>query len=551
MTNIELAELIFPNINKTPLDYEKLYPERNLKEGNIVTRFAPSPTGFIHMGSLLTTFIARKVVDDNGGVFFLRIEDTDQERTVENGIRGILKDLEDFDIKIDEGMILSNEEIGNYGPYIQSQRKDIYQAYVKYLISIGVAYPCFCSKEELNLLREEQANKKERIGYYGSYAKCRDLTNKELKNKILNKESYTIRLKSTGDYNKKIKFKDLVRGEIEFPENDLDIILLKEDGLPTYHLAHVIDDHLMRTTHVLRGEEWLSSVPVHLELFRIFNFKLPKFAHLGLLMKIDPETGVRRKLSKRKDKEAAVSYYYQQGIPIEVVKLYLLTIANSNFEEYYNQNLDVNKFKFDFKKISLSGSLFDLEKLLNISKNYLSRLSAQELFNKLDVYTREFDTEFNKLINKYQDYTINILNIEREIKKPRKDFNSLSEIKNHIWYMYDELFKDLNYDFQTINDSTEINLILNEYLKYYRENDSQEEWFEKIKDLSGKLGYAKDIKIYKENPHNYKGHVGDIAMVLRIVLTSKSMTPNLYDIMKLLGKNRIKERINILINKKS
>lgn len=551
MTNIELAELIFPNINKTPLDYEKLYPERNLKEGNIVTRFAPSPTGFIHMGSLLTTFIARKVVDDNGGVFFLRIEDTDQERTVENGIRGILKDLEDFDIKIDEGMILSNEEIGNYGPYIQSQRKDIYQAYVKYLISIGVAYPCFCSKEELNLLREEQANKKERIGYYGSYAKCRDLTNEELKNKILNKESYTIRLKSTGDYNKKIKFKDLVRGEIEFPENDLDIILLKEDGLPTYHLAHVIDDHLMRTTHVLRGEEWLSSVPVHLELFRIFNFKLPKFAHLGLLMKIDPETGVRRKLSKRKDKEAAVSYYYQQGIPIEVVKLYLLTIANSNFEEYYNQNLDVNKFKFDFKKISLSGSLFDLEKLLNISKNYLSRLSAQELFNKLDVYTREFDTEFNKLINKYQDYTVNILNIEREIKKPRKDFNSLSEIKNHIWYMYDELFKDLNYDFQTINDSTEINLILNEYLKYYRENDSQEEWFEKIKELSGKLGYAKDIKIYKENPHNYKGHVGDIAMALRVALTSKSMTPNLYDIMKLLGKNRIKERINILINKKS
>ncbi len=551
MTNIELAELIFPNINKTPLDYEKLYPERNLKEGNIVTRFAPSPTGFIHMGSLLTTFIARKVVDDNGGVFFLRIEDTDQERTVENGIRGILKDLEDFDIKIDEGMILSNEEIGNYGPYIQSQRKDIYQAYVKYLISIGVAYPCFCSKEELNLLREEQANKKERIGYYGSYAKCRDLTNEELKNKILNKESYTIRLKSNGDHNKKIKFKDLVRGEIEFPENDLDIILLKEDGLPTYHLAHVIDDHLMRTTHVLRGEEWLSSVPVHLELFRIFNFKLPKFAHLGLLMKIDPETGVRRKLSKRKDKEAAVSYYYQQGIPIEVVKLYLLTIANSNFEEYYNQNLDVNKFKFDFKKISLSGSLFDLEKLLNISKNYLSRLSAQELFNKLDVYTREFDAEFNKLINKYQDYTVNILNIEREIKKPRKDFNSLSEIKNHIWYMYDELFKDLNYDFQTINDSTEINLILNEYLKYYRENDSQEEWFEKIKDLSGKLGYAKDIKIYKENPHNYKGHVGDIAMVLRVALTSKSMTPNLYDIMKLLGKNRIKERINILINKKS
>lgn len=310
MTNKELADLIYPNITKTPEDYEKIYPERNLKEGAVVSRFAPSPTGFVHMGSLLTTLIERKIPDETDGVFYLRIEDTDQKRSVENGIQGIVNDLKNFDIKIDEGVIGENEQIGNYGPYIQSQRKEIYECYAKSLIERGLAYPCFCTPEEIEETRKIQELNKERIGYYGSFAKCRNMSNEERAERIKNGEHYIIRLKSPGDYEKKVVFNDLVRGKIIFPENDLDVVLIKSDGLPIYHFAHAIDDHLMRTTHVLRGEEWVSSVPVHIQLFDILGFKLPQYAHLGLVMKIDEETGAKRKLSKRKDKEAAVSYYH-------------------------------------------------------------------------------------------------------------------------------------------------------------------------------------------------------------------------------------------------
>ena len=333
MTDKELADLIYPHITKTVEDYEKIYPKRNLKENAVVSRFSPSPTGFVHMGSLLTTLIERKIPDETDGVFYLRIEDTDQKRSVENGIQGIVNDLKNFDIKIDEGVVGENEQIGNYGPYIQSQRKEIYECYAKSLIARGLAYPCFCTPEELDETRNLQELNKERIGYYGSFAKCRNLSNEERARRIKNKEPYVIRLKSPGDYERKIVFNDLVRGKIVFPENDLDVVLIKSDGLPIYHFAHVIDDHLMRTTHVLRGEEWLSSVPVHIQLFDILNFELPEYAHLGLVMKIDEETGSKRKLSKRKDKEAAVSYYHEKGIPVEAVKLYLMTIGNSNFEE--------------------------------------------------------------------------------------------------------------------------------------------------------------------------------------------------------------------------
>lgn len=553
MTNKELADLIYPNITKTPEDYEKIYPERNLKEGAVVSRFAPSPTGFVHMGSLLTTLIERKIPDETDGVFYLRIEDTDQKRSVENGIQGIVNDLKNFDIKIDEGVIGENEQIGNYGPYIQSQRKEIYECYAKSLIERGLAYPCFCTPEEIEETRKIQELNKERIGYYGSFAKCRNMSNEERAERIKNGEHYIIRLKSPGDYEKKVVFNDLVRGKIIFPENDLDVVLIKSDGLPIYHFAHAIDDHLMRTTHVLRGEEWVSSVPVHIQLFDILGFKLPQYAHLGLVMKIDEETGAKRKLSKRKDKEAAVSYYHNMGIPVEAVKLYLMTIGNSNFEEWLNQNpnASLNDFKFNFKKMSASGSLFDLEKLVNISRNYISRLSKEEVYDKEIAWAKEFDPDFAALLEKHKEYALEMFNIERCQKKPRKDYANFKEIKSYTWYMFDELFTgDISYEFQTINDVEEIKKILKLYLdKYYNENDDEQTWFERLKDLSMELGYAREVKEYKENSDKYKGHVGDISMVLRVAMTSKAMTPNLYQIMKLFGKERVIKRLHSVIDK--
>lgn len=545
MTNKELAELMFPNVKHDVDYYEALYPERNLPEGAVVSRFAPSPTGFVHMGSLLSAFIASKVPKETNGVFYLRIEDTDGKRSVENGVQGIIDDLNNFDIKIDEGVVSETEQIGKYGPYIQSERKEIYDTYAKHLVEEGLAYPCFCTQEEIDETRKMQELNKERIGIYGSYAKCRFLTNEERAEKIKNGVPYIIRLKSPGNFNKKIVLNDLVRGKIEFPENDMDIVLIKSDGLPLYHFAHVIDDHLMRTTHVLRGEEWISSTPVHLQLFQVLGFKIPKYAHLGVVMKID-EDGTRRKLSKRKDPEAAVSYYHQKGIPVEAVKLYLMTIANSNFEGWWDQNptLGIDDFKFDFKKMSVSGSLFDLEKLLNISKSYISRLKASEVYEKALTWAKEFDTEFATILEKYKDYSISILNIEREQKKPRKDFESFSSIKNNIWYMYDEYFNnDVTYNFGKITDKEEVKTILKTYIeKYYDAADDKDTWFHKIKDLTEELGYCADMKAYRENPDMYKGSVADVSTVIRVAATTSSMTPDLYEILKLLGKDRIISR---------
>lgn len=549
MTNKDLAELIFPNITKTIEDYEKIYPERNLPEGAMVTRFAPSPTGFVHMGSLLASFISSKAAKDTKGVFYLRIEDTDQKREVPNGIEGIVKDLKDFEIHIDEGALSREESIGEYGPYIQSERKEIYHAFIKHLISIGMAYPCFCSEEHLAEIREMQEATKSRIGYYGRYAVCRNIKIEEAYTRIKNGEKFIIRLKSPGDFEKKIVVNDLVKGKIEFPENDLDIVIMKSDGLPTYHFAHLVDDHLMRTTHVTRGDEWVSSLPIHQQLFQVFGFNPPKYAHLSPILKQEGET--KRKLSKRKDPEAAMSYYAELGIPIKAVHLYLMTIANTNFEQWYDQNKDktLDDFKFDFKKISASGSLFDVEKLINISRNYISFLSAEEVYDNVYNWSSTYDPSIHELLEKYKEYTINIFSIERYQKKPRKDYESWSSIKKNIWYMYDELFTPSTYDFQKIKDHEEISKILTTYLdKYYQESDDKETWFNKIKDLTDELGYCSNMKEYKENPDKYKGSVADISTVIRVALTSSSMTPDLYEIMKLLGPNRIKSRIDKVIN---
>ena len=549
MTNKDLADLIFPNITKNIEDYEKMYPKRDLPESAVVTRFAPSPTGFVHMGSLLASFIERKAAKDTNGIFYLRIEDTDQERKVENGIVGITTDLKNFGITIDEGALSETEEIGAYGPYIQSKRKEIYDAFIKYFLENGMAYPCFCSKEELDEIRNAQEKRKDRIGYYGRYAKCRKIPIEDAYGKIKNGEEFIIRLKSPGDFEKKIVVKDLVKGNISFPENDLDIVIMKKDGLPTYHFAHLVDDYLMRTTHVIRGDEWVSSLPTHVQLFNMLGVKPPKYAHISPIMK--EENGVKRKLSKRKDPEAAMSYYHEKGIPTEAVQLYLMTLANTNFEQWMDANKDktIDDFEFSFNKISKSGGLFDIEKLHNISKNYLSRIKATEFYDMLVNYSKEYDEEFYELITKYKDFTIGLLNIEREQKKPRKDYACFSEVKELVWYMYDELFDkhEKNYEFTNITDKDEIIKLMNTYIeKYYDQKDEQQDWFEKIKDLSEKFGYAREVKEYKANPDNYKGHVGDVSTVIRVALTTKSMTPNLYDIMKLFGKERIIKRIEQL-----
>ena len=548
MTYKDLADLIFPNITKTIADYEKMYPERNLPDGAVVTRFAPSPTGFVHIGHLFASCIERKAAKDTGGIFYLRIEDTDQKREVENGIEGIVKTLKDFKIDIDEGALSRTESNGNYGPYIQSQRKEIYHAFIKHLIEKGLAYPCFCSEEQIEETRKMQEATKARIGYYGRYAVCRQIKLEDAYNRIKNGEKYIIRLKSPGDFDNKVVVNDLIKGKIEFPENDLDIVIMKSDGLPTYHFAHLVDDHLMRTTHIIRADEWVSSLPIHIQLFKVFGFNPPKYAHLSPIMKQDGET--RRKLSKRKDPEAAMDYYAELGIPAEAVHLYLMTVANTNFEAWYDQNKDksIDEFKFDFKKISSSGALFDYEKLINISRNYIAYLKAEEVYDNVMSWSKTYDKEFYELLNKYKEYSIGIFSIERYQKKPRKDYENYSSIKKHIWYMYDELYHDVTYDWGSITDKEEIKKILKLYItKYYNESDDKDTWFDKIKNLCDELGYASNMKDYKENPDNYKGSVADIATVIRVSLTSSSMTPDLYEIMKLFGKDRIINSLNKII----
>ena len=543
----DLAELIFPDAKDISY-YEKKYPERNLPEGAVVTRFAPSPTGFVHIGGLYQALVARTVAKKTGGVFFLRVEDTDQKREVENGVTGIVNSLKDFDMAPDEGMISDTEEIGNYGPYKQSLRKEIYQAYAKYLIAQGKAYPCFCTQEELDEIRQKQESAKIRPGYYGVWAKCRNLTVEESAEKIKNGESYIIRFKSPGREDRKIKHKDVIKGNVDFPENDLDIVIIKADGLPTYHFAHAVDDHLMHTTHVIRSDEWLSSVPLHLQLFHELGFKAPKYAHISPIMKND--NGGKRKLSKRKDPEAAVSYYKEQGVPTDAVKEYLLNIANSTFENWRRANPDkpMEEFDFQLNKMSVSGALFDMVKLLDIGKTVISKMTAEAVYEKTLEWAKEYDSELEALLQD-KEYTLKVFGIERGNKKPRKDISKWSEVKENIDYMYDSEFynKNQEYPYQpAISDKEDISKILDLYIeKYYDENDDKQAWFDKIKALAVEMGYAGEVKEFKANPGMYKAHVGDVSTVLRVALTSRTNTPDMYEIMQVLGKNRIAKRFEV------
>lgn len=546
MTNKEFAEFLLPDVKHSWEYYEKMYPERNLPDDAIVTRCAPSPTGLPHMGNLLQFFMASSFANQSNGVCFLRIEDTDTERTVENGVSKVIEVLKDFDITFDEGMTGDDEEVGSYGPYIQSKRRDIYQAYAKKLIEEDKAYPSFATKEELDEIREFQESTKQRLGYYGRWAKDRHISREDAIKRIQAGEKFVIRMKSPGDFYKNIIVDDLIKGKMEMPENDIDEVIIKKDGLPTYHFAHAIDDHLMHTTHVIRGDEWLSSMPKHLQIFDVLGFKHVKYAHLAPLLKDD--NGTKRKLSKRKDPEAGLVYYLEQGIPIEAVKLYLATITNSNFEAWLdaNPNGKIEDFKFEFKKVGSSGgAIYDMDKLINICKNYISRLKAADLYDRVLQWSKIYDSEFYDLISKYKDYTINILNIEREQKKPRKDFAMYSDVFKQIWYMYDECFDDkkLEYDFKNISDKEEIKNILKTYIeKYYDDADDKNIWFNKIKSLCDELGYASDMKAYKANPDSFKGNVADVSTVIRVSLTTSSMTPDLYELLRLIGKERILKR---------
>ena len=544
----ELADLIFPNAKPIKF-YEEKYPERNLEDGAIVTRFAPSPTGFVHIGGLYQSLVARTVAKQTGGVFFLRIEDTDQKREIENGVTDIVNSLNDFDMAPDEGMLTDSTEKGNYGPYKQSLRKEIYESYAKYMIELGKAYPCFCTQEENEEIRKKQEVAGIRPGYYGVWAKCRSLTIDEAAEKIKAGTPYIIRFKSPGREDRKIQCHDLIKGKVTFPENDLDIPIIKSDGLPTYHFAHLVDDHLMRTTHVIRSDEWLSSLPLHMQLFTEAGFKAPKYCHIAPIMKND--NGNKRKLSKRKDPEAAVSYYEELGVPADAVKEYLLNIANSTFENWRRANPDkkMEEFEFNLNKMSVSGALFDMTKLLDIAKNVISKYSAEDVYSESYKWAQKHDDELLELLNN-KEYSIKVLNIERGKAKPRRDIAKWSDVKNVIEYMYEEKFDTSTeeYDFDKINDKEEIKKILSLYIsKYYNENDDQNTWFGRIKDLAEECGYAREVKEYKQNPENWPGHVGDISTAIRVAITKRRNTPDLYEIMQVLGKEIVEKRINKLI----
>lgn len=537
----ELADLLFPSIDKTPEYYEEKYPPRQLKEGARVTRFAPSPTGYLHFGNLYTCFASYLTAKNTGGVFFVRVEDTDQKRKVDGAVDAMLKGLEVYTIKADEGVIGEGNEIGDYGPYYQSARKEIYQTYAKSLVKQGLAYPCFCTAEEIDEIRRQQENDDIK-GYWGKYAKCRNLSFEQIKQNIENGMPWTLRLKSPGDIEKNCYFDDMIKGKIEMPENVIDVVLLKTDGIPTYHFAHAIDDHLMRTTHVTRGDEWIASVPLHLQLFKVLGFKPVKYAHVAPIMK--EENGGKRKLSKRKDPEAAVSYYSEVGYPAASVNEYMMTILNSNFEDWRraNQNASIYDFPFNLKKMSASGALFDFVKLTDISKNVISKMSAEEVFELSNAWAKEYDEKLAALYAKDEQYAKDILNIDRENKKPRKDLAKWSDIPDYISYMYDETFTPC---YELCGNATNelAKSVLEKYIDEVNLNDDKDAWFSRIKSICEPCGCTPNVKEYKQNPDNFKGHVGDVSTIIRVALTGRTNTPDLFSITALLGEKRVKERL--------
>ena len=551
VTNKEIAELIFPEITETIEDLERRYPKRDLPEGAEVTRFAPSPTGFLHTGSLFTSMICHKVARDTNGVFYIRLEDTDTKREIQGSGEELLKQLQLFNIVPDEGY-LGDSQKGNYGPYIQSQRANIYKTVIKQLLIDGKAYPCFCSPEELAEIHDEQERKKLNPGYYGEFAKCRFLTNEERKERILRGDPYIIRFKSNGDHTNKVAVSDLVRGEFEIAENDLDIVILKSDGLPTYHFAHACDDHFMRTTTVIRGEEWVASLPIHVQLFKELGWEAPKYAHLPVIMKVG-ENGNKRKLSKRHDPEAAVSYFLKDGYPTEALVMYLMTIANSNFEEWIFEHKfeHMEEFRFSFDKMSLEGALFDMGKVNFFSKEILGKKTKYEILDMAKKYASEFNSNLLSLIERDENYFMEIMNIEREKENPRKDYEKFGDLDDRIGFFYSDIYDNLASSGLVFNEkfnSKTIQEVLSSVKNNLSLDQDEQSWFNNMKAIGESLGFAPNGKMFKQNPDQYIGSVSDVAEMIRITLSTRRNSPNLYYVMKILGKAECDRRINSVIS---
>lgn len=543
--NEQLAELLFGGIDKTPEYYEEKYPKRSLPEGAPVTRIGPSPTGFVHLGNLYNAIIGERLAHQNGGTFFLRIEDTDAKREVEGAVELVISAMDFFGIHFDEGASVNGDN-GAYGPYRQRLRKEVYQCYAKELVKKGLAYPCFCSEDDLSKMREEQISDKLNFGYYGKWAKCRDLSIDDIKKRIENGDKYVLRFKSNGDENNHVEVYDGIRGMLNVSENYQDFVLLKSDGIPTYHFAHVIDDHLMRTTHVVRGEEWLSTLPIHVQLFDALGFDRPVYCHTAVLMKMDGDT--KRKLSKRKDPELGLEYYRSEGYAPRAVWEYLMTVLNSNFEEWRLENPDapIDDFKFSLDKMSNSGALFDIMKFEDVSREVLLRTPANKIYDEFSDWLKEYDPEFYKLFTRDKNYSEKIIDVGRNGNRPRKDLTSWKQARDFFSFYFPETFK-VEDEFPERVSKEDRYKILKQYLTSFNIKDDNSEWFQKIRDITESMGYAVKPKDFKKNPDMYKGSVSDVSGVIRVAITGRTNSPDLWEICQIIGEDEMTRRINLAI----
>ena len=539
-----LAQLLFPNVTDTPESLEEKYPPRNVPEGAVVTRMAPSPTGFVHLGNLVMGLTAERMAHQSGGILYLRVEDTDAKREVPGAVEVLIDTLKHYGIQFDEGATHEGD-VGEYGPYRQRQRAAIYHVYAKKLVSEGQAYPCFCTEEELSAMREQQEANKETTGYYGKYAMWRDRSMEEIQAQLNAGNPWVLRLKSTGSIENQFKYDDLVKGKLTITENNVDHVLLKSDGIPTYHFAHAVDDHLMRTTHVVRGDEWMATLPFHIQLFKALGFKLPKYAHIGTLMKMDGTT--KRKFSKRKDPEGALTYYKAEGYPVASVYEYLLNLLNSNFEDWRRANPDApaSEFKFSPKKLNPAGALFDFAKLTDVSKNVISRMNAEEVYTLLLEWAREFDPDFGEKLAADKDFAISILAIGRGGKKPRKDLATWKEAKPYMGFFYDAYLEAPAFDDKF--DKATVKTVLEKFTASYDPADDSGVWFDKVKAITEEMGFTTDMKAYKADPAAFPGTVADVSTFIRQAVTGKTNSPDLYTVMQILGKERSLSRIQSVI----
>ena len=540
-----LADLLFPNVTDTPESLEEKFPLRNVPEGAVVTRMAPSPTGFVHLGNLVQGLTSERMAHQSGGVLFLRVEDTDAKREVPGAVEVLIDTLKHYGIQFDEGATHDGDN-GIYGPYRQRQRAAIYHVYAKKLVSEGQAYPCFCTEEELSAMREVQEANKETTGYYGKYAMWRDRSMEEIQAQLDAGNPWVLRFKSMGSIENQFKFDDLVKGKLTITENNVDHVLLKSDGIPTYHFAHAVDDHLMRTTHVVRGDEWLPTLPFHIQLFKALGFKLPKYVHIGPLMKMDGAS--KRKLSKRKDPELALTFYKAEGFPVKAVYEYIMTILNSNFEDWRRANPDApaDSFKFSPKKLNPAGSLFDYAKLTDVSKNVISKMTAGEVYDLLTEWANEFDPDFGAKLSADPAYATSILAIGRGGKKPRKDLAVWKDAKDYMGFFYDEYLEKPFFDEKFTKDV--VVDVLNRFLETFDIADDSGTWFDKVKAITADIGFTTDMKAYKADPTAFPGTVADVSTFIRQAVTGKTNSPDLYTVMQILGYDRTAARIRSVIS---